>query len=667
MGQSFFLFFMSIHYNLPEERVMKLRGKLFSGFFLVVLIFVGIGIFMIANYSVLSEEHKEAAGRANDAVKINKIVSDVLNVYPVVADTIINRDFDISWEDFQIIKKKIIDDLITLHEIVDTPEESQWADEADRSIRSYLDLYENKLYPLLSENETVAKRAGDTIQILKLRIDIEQIYPVIADSVINRNFGETLRDLSRIKETAEKNYILVDALVDTDEERTNAERVKTSYAEFISFFEKTMLPEIRNGASSARIAALDGLADRYRDELIDAIGLIVSSLDDESNQAIAAEKTVRDYDEQIDQLRDGSLIPLEQIELSLKAEQDEAETAFADTVERTSKIALIVMAIGAVAAAAMAIFITGNILKTVNQCLVTTEKIAAGDLEAEFVVRGSDEIAMLLMAVGRMRDKLKEIITEITVTASNVGNGSMQLSASAQQLSQGATEQAANAEEVSSSMEEMRSGIQQNADNARQTETIAMRVAESARESGDAFQEAVASMKQIADKIGIIEELSRNTNLLALNAAIEAARAGESGKGFAVVASEVRKLAESSSKAAGEISEMSGKTADMAEKAGNLLISLVPEIQKTAELVQEISASSNEQNSGMEQITSAIIQLDRVIQQNAAASEELASTSEELSGQSEQLKETISYFSVDLNASGQRVKALPAEPSRGSV
>lgn len=645
---------------------MKLSGKLFSGFFLVVLIFIGIGIFMIANYRVLSDRQKEAAGRANDAVVINKIVSDVLNVYPIVADTIINRDFDTTWQDFLAIKSKIGNDMAKLHEIVDTPEEKQWADTTDSSINSYLDLYEKKMYPLLRENETVAKRAGDTIKILKLRIDIEQIYPVIADAVINRNFGETISNLQQIKATAAENYILVDELVDTDEERVNGDRVKTSYAEFISFFEKTMLPEIRGGASSARISVLDGMADRYRDELIDAIGLIVSSLDGESDRAIAAEKSVREFDDQIDLQRDGSLIPLAKIEGSLKAEQDEADKSFADTIERTTKIAIIVMMIGALTAAAMAVFISGNILKTVNQCLVTTEKIAAGNLETDIVVRGRDEIAQLLEAVGTMRDKLKEIITEIAITASNVGNGSMQLSASAQQLSQGSTEQAANAEEVSSSMEQMRSGIRQNAENARQTETIAMQVVKRARESGDAFLEAVASMKQIANKIGIIEELSRNTNLLALNAAIEAARAGESGKGFAVVASEVRKLAERSSKAAGEISEMSGKTAEIAEKAGKLMVSLVPEIQKTAELVQEISASSNEQNSGVEQINTAIMQLDRVIQQNAAASEELASTSEDLANQSERFNETISYFSLDFHATRQSVKALPEAPSRRS-
>jgi len=196
-------------------------------------------------------------------------------------------------------------------------------------------------------------------------------------------------------------------------------------------------------------------------------------------------------------------------------------------------------------------------------------------------------------------------------------------------------------------MEQMASNIRQNADNAMQTEKIAMKSSEDAREGGQAVAETVSAMKDIAEKISIIEEIARQTDLLALNAAIEAARAGEHGKGFAVVASEVRKLAERSQTAAGEISKLSSASVEVAEKAGEMLAKLVPDIQKTAELVQEISAASNEQNAGAEQINKAIQQLDQVIQQNASASEEMASTAEELAGQSEQLQNTIGYFKVD--------------------
>jgi methyl-accepting chemotaxis protein len=200
----------------------------------------------------------------------------------------------------------------------------------------------------------------------------------------------------------------------------------------------------------------------------------------------------------------------------------------------------------------------------------------------------------------------------------------------------------------------MTANIRQNADNAMETEKIAVQASGDAREGGDAVNQTVGAMKEIAGKIMIIEEISRQTNLLALNAAIEAARAGEHGKGFAVVAAEVRKLAERSQKAAGEINELSTNSVEVAEKAGTVLDALVPNIQKTAELVQEIAASSREQDAGADQIAKSIQQLDAVIQQNASASEEIASTSEELSGQSEQLAEMISFFTVDDGTHGRR-------------
>ncbi|MBP7527158.1 MAG: MCP four helix bundle domain-containing protein, partial [Syntrophorhabdaceae bacterium] len=312
----------------------------------------------------------------------------------------------------------------------------------------------------------------------------------------------------------------------------------------------------------------------------------------------------------------------------------------------------------------IALFITRSITAPVAQALLVSDRLAQGDLTMAVEVETKDEMGQLLTAMRNMVARLRDVVADVNGAADNVAAGSRQMSTSSQQMSEGATEQAASAEEVSSSMEEMSSNIKQNADNAQQTEKIALKAANDAKEGGQAVSETVTAMKDIAMKISIIEEIARQTNLLALNAAIEAARAGEHGKGFAVVATEVRKLAERSQTAAAEISTLSASSVEVAEKAGEMLTKIVPDIQKTADLVSEINAASNEQNAGANQINKAIQQLDQVIQQNASATEEMASTAEELSSQAEQLQGTMSFFKVD---GAKRAGALPTKQAKGRV
>ncbi len=314
---------------------------------------------------------------------------------------------------------------------------------------------------------------------------------------------------------------------------------------------------------------------------------------------------------------------------------------------KTRNAAILGSILTIIAAALVILFIVGRITGTFKSFVGIFDEIAKGDLTKKIGYENRhDEIGQLAGSIREMNIRLREIIGNITNSVADVSTGSQEISVSAQQISQGATEQAAGAEEVSASMEQMSSNIQQNNDNAQQTEKIAQKVVIDATLSGDSVDKTVIAMKEIANKISIIEEIARQTNLLALNAAIEAARAGDHGKGFAVVASEVRKLAERSGVAAGEISDLSRNSVQIAETAGNLLTELVPNIQKTAELVQEISAASNEQRIGVEQINSSIIQLDKVIQQNSASSEELAATSEELSSQSVTLLDLTRYFNT---------------------
>ena len=326
---------------------------------------------------------------------------------------------------------------------------------------------------------------------------------------------------------------------------------------------------------------------------------------------------------------------------------------------------LIVGLSGIVAALLLVTLFMSSRLKPLKAAAEVADRLAGGDLDTVIPRAHRDEIGLLLLSMGGMVEKLRDIVTNVKSGAANVSLGSQQISSTAQQMSQGATEQAASAEEVSASMEEMAATTKQNTDNAGATEQLSRKAADDALEGGRAVEDTVKAMKQIASSISIIEEIARQTNLLALNAAIEAARAGEAGKGFAVVASEVRKLAERSQKAAGEISVLSKESVEVAEKAGELLKKVVPDIQRTFGLVQEIASASREQSVGSDQVTKAITQLDSVIQQNSAASEELAASAEELSGQAVALQEAMAFFKLTGTDSAE--KAVPARQPEHKV
>jgi methyl-accepting chemotaxis protein len=307
-----------------------------------------------------------------------------------------------------------------------------------------------------------------------------------------------------------------------------------------------------------------------------------------------------------------------------------------------------------------AAFIIRGIVTPIRGAVTLAQAVAGGDLTVTADISGKDEVSQMNAALTEMTTKLRETMSEVRSGAEALSSASQQVSATAQSLSQGTSEQAASVEETTAGLEEMSASITQNAENARQTEQMAIEGAQDAEESGAAVRQSLDAMTTIASKISIIEDIAYQTNLLALNAAIEAARAGEQGRGFAVVATEVRKLAERSQLAATSVNELAGNSVAVAKKSGERLAELVPAIRRTAELVQEVAAASREQSSGVGQINKAMGQVDQVTQRNASAAEELASTAEELSSQAEALQRLVGLFRVDAAATRRAPSHAPS-------
>ncbi len=622
---------------------MKLKAKLFSSFSLLTVLVMVIGIIAL----IISGKVKNASSKMVDYMMVSSNIAliyeshllwktDVENTFISNLDKI-DVQFDGHKCDFgtffygeglqelnetsprtSIILKSIEDVHILLHSSVESINDI-WESTNEG-------LLEKLQLSLLQHNQWALTLLGNISMDEKIQVETDPTKCGFGHFLKSKQSLELERSWPQYKDSVATIKIYHDKLHDLANELKQINN-KEDQLDFYSL-------EIEN--------VLEELTIQFYE-------LIELEANREHNQAKAKEVFRNETTKYLEEVLHG----LDQAEKNLNIEREVAKKELETALNSQNIIITVILILIVLLAVFLSLSITNSILNQLgvdpSEILKIANRITDGYLDFKFNL--SKPMNGVYKSLYSMNEKLKDVVSSVTASSNNVASGSGQLSDTANQMSQGASEQAASVEEVSSSMEEMVSNIRRNADNATQTERIARKSASDAEEGGKAVNQTVKAMKDIASKINVIEEIARNTNLLALNASIEAARAGEYGKGFAVVAAEVGKLAERSQLAASEISELAVDSVNIAENAGKIISKIIPDIQHTAELVQEISASTNEQNSGAEQINLAIMQLDKVIQQNAAVSEESSSMSEELNGQAVMLKNVIGFFKIDENGS----------------